>query len=121
MNTNEKGWINLITINQDAEIMRHRDRTKVLKIQGGWLCKFHHFQGASSSMTAQAMTFIPDPQHEWNPLEGQAAWERIDQKKNPNFCEYTDRIKVINGWVYKNLFFIKTGEMHISLVYVPGQ
>ena len=56
MKTNDKmGWISLIKINPDAEIMRSKDRTRVYKIEGGWLCKFHHFHGASSSMTAQSI------------------------------------------------------------------
>lgn len=121
MNTTSNQWINLIAINENAEILRPRDRTKVLKIEGGWLFVFHHFQGSENSMTAQAMTFIPDREHAWLPEERQTGWEIIKRKKNPNFCDYTDRFKVMNGWVYKNLFFIRKGDMHISLVYVPEQ
>lgn len=121
MKSKGKGWISIVIFNSDGEIMRSRDRTKVYQIPGGWLFKFHHFHGASSSMTAQSMTFIPDPENIWNPLEEQTTWERIDKKKNPNFVEYTERIKVFKGWVYKDCFFIAKKEMHISLVYVPEQ
>ncbi|MFZ5796845.1 MAG: hypothetical protein ACOY3O_00315 [Thermodesulfobacteriota bacterium] len=119
MNANESGWINLIPINPDAEIMRPRDRTKVLRIEGGWLFKFHHFQGSANPMTAQDMTFIPDQNHAWKPEEGQSAWEKIEKKRNPNFYDYTDRLEVADGWIYRNIFFIQKGGMHISLVYVP--
>ena len=121
MEPNTKKWIHLVKYNLDGEFMRSRDRTKVYRIPEGWLLKFHHFHGANSSMTAQSITYIPDPHHEWKPQEEQTTWERIDKKRNPNFVEYTDKIKVYKGWVYKDCFFIAKKEMHISLVYVPEQ
>ena len=96
-----------------------REKTRVAQVEGGWLFKFRHFHGSQSSLTSQAMIFIPDPKQEWCPEEHTAAWEQVSRKTNCNFGEYTDCLKIWNGCIYKDSFFTGKKEMHISLAYAP--
>jgi hypothetical protein len=117
--TDNLNWIFLETKKGKVGPLRSSDKTKAAKVDSGWLLKSMHFHGSNSSLTTQAMIFIPDLDHEWNPEEHNAAWERISKKKNPNYGEYTDRLRMWDGWLYKDSFFNGNREMHISLVYVP--
>ena len=47
------------------KLKTRRDKTRVAQVEGGWLFKFRHFHGSQSSLTSQAMVFIPDPNQEW--------------------------------------------------------
>lgn len=95
-----------------------RDTTIVYRINEGWLIKFRHFSGGASILTAQTMTFIPDRDHEWKPEDHNTPWERVCQKKNPNFNEFVDRLKVRNGWIYKDSFVSKGVGLSLSMVFV---
>ncbi|EGV17478.1 hypothetical protein ThimaDRAFT_3023 [Thiocapsa marina 5811] len=44
-----------------------RDTTQIAAVEGGWLFRFHHYDGSQSAMSTQALTFVPDPEHRWSP------------------------------------------------------
>jgi hypothetical protein len=113
-------WIQLKNCDGEARILRPRDTTSIARIHSGWLIKFTHFHGKSSSLTSQAMAFVPDLSHEWHPELDSQRWERLSRKANVNYGDTTDRLRVWQGWVYKNCFFNGNEEMHISIIFVPG-
>jgi hypothetical protein len=117
--SNRLSWIILKTRTKKSIPLTPINTTRVAKIDTGWLFKFRHFHGKSSSLTTQAMIFIPDPGHKWNPENHTGAWERISKKGNPNFGEYTGMLKIDIGTIYKDEFFNGSKELHISLAYVP--
>jgi len=117
---NSLTWIILKTNSGKVIPLRSSNKTRVAKIDAGWLLKSMHFHGSNSSLTTQAMIFILDPVHAWDPEEHNSAWERVSKKKNCNYGEYTDRLRIWDGWLYKNSFFNGNKEMHMSLVYVPS-
>jgi len=114
----ELEWKNT-NVSTESKPLSSYDITEVAQIDNGWLLKFRHFHGASSLMTVQAIAFIPDRKHQWNPQEVSIKWESVGGRKTPNFNEWTERIRVHNGWVYKNCLVTKGKSMSISLVYAP--
>ena len=112
-------WLALKTLDKQ-EVLRPRDTTSVAQIHSGWLIRFTHFHGKSSSLTSQTMSFIPDPDHSWQPELVVHKWEKLSRKANPNYGDMTDRMRVWNGWIYKNCFFNGNSEMHLSLAFIPG-
>ena len=112
-------WRNIQHRNGGEEnIFKPREATYIAKISGGWLLKSTHFWGRSSSMTTQAMTFVPDSAHEWEYDREPQGWQRVSQKSSVNYGDVTDKLEVWHGCVYRNSFFNANKEMHVSLVYV---
>lgn len=112
-------WISVASSRRESTIFRAQDRTTIARISSGWLLRFNHFHGSSSSLTSQAMVFVPDPAHAWQPEAKTHGWERLSMQVNSNYGDTTERLEVWRGSVFKNCFFNGKGEMHISLVFVP--
>jgi len=112
-------WMSLASCSGENTIIRARDRTTIARISSGWLLRFNHFHGSSSSLTSQAMVFVPDPTHAWQPEAKAHGWELLSRQVNSNCGDTTERLAVWRGSVFKNCFFNGKGEMHISLVFVP--
>lgn len=118
-NENYFEWLRLKLKNSGVEnIFKPRETISIARTSEGWLLKSMHFFGRSSSMTAQAMVFIPDPAHDWQYDGEHQGWQRLSQRSNVNYGDVTDKLKVRDGWVYRNSFFNAKKEMHMSLVFV---
>lgn len=105
----------------EENIFKPREATYIARISGGWLIKSTHFFGRSSSMTTQAMTFVPDPAYEWQYDQEPQGWQRLCQKSSVNYGDVTDKLEVWQGCVYRNSFFNANKEMHVSLVFVAEE
>lgn len=98
-----------------------RDITDVAAVAGGWLFRFRHDAGERSLMTTQAMTFVPDPRHLWEPKQAKPRWEHLGGLVNAAFNDRTARMPVQGGWVYLNTFATRGRALTLSLVFVPGE
>lgn len=103
---------------EELNIFKPREATYIARIPGGWLVKSLHFFGRSSSMTTQAMAFVPDVEHEWRCDQETQGWYRLSQKTTVNYGDVTDKLHVWKGCLYRNSFFNANKEMHVSLVFV---
>ena len=56
-------------------------------MEKGWLFRFRHYERDMSPMSTQALTFVPDPEHLWNPNGPPARWEMLDQGASLGLCE----------------------------------
>ena len=52
-------------------------------------------------MSTQALTFVRDPEHRWNPKEPPTRWEMLASLVNASIVHQTSRMAVHGGWVYK--------------------
>ena len=95
------------------------DTTAVARVASGWLFKFAHFHGHSSSLTGEAMTFVPDLHHAWDPKAEGGRWRKVSQNVNANFNDWTARFPVYRGWVYKTTYVTRGRRLSLSMVYVP--
>lgn len=89
--------------------------TFVCSVQGGWLLRYKYFGGRGKS--ANSLIFIPDPDHEWKSENNNGTWEKVCKISSPNFRNSTERLKVYNGWAYKDSDFDKV-NMCIAMVYI---
>jgi hypothetical protein len=117
---NQVSWIHIKEASTPLRPFMWRDKTQVGKIEEGWLLKFKHFHGRASAKSTQAMVFIPDPDHIWNPESDNNKWEWIQKKGTPNDGDYLKRLNVNVGWVYLSCYFTEAA-MHVSLQYVGKQ
>jgi len=109
------------SLDRGNEFVTDRDTTQVAAVEGGWLFRFRHYEGESSRMSTQALTFVPDPDHRWDPREAKPHWERLGGVVNAAYNDRTARMAVHGGWVYRASFATRGRTLTLSLVFVPGQ
>jgi hypothetical protein len=97
------------------------DTTQVAAVEGGWLFRFRHYDGSQPAMSAQALTFVPDPEHRWSPEQTKPRWERLDRAVTIRFNDRTTRMAVWGGWVYLSAFAIPRRNLTLSLVFGPAE
>jgi hypothetical protein len=107
--------------NEKDNIFKPREATYSAEIAGGWLLKSMHFFGRSSSMTTQAMVFVPDATHKWQYDQESQGWQQLSQKSTVNHGDVTDKLEVWHGCVYRNSFFNANKEIHMSLIFVAEE
>lgn len=112
-------WI-LIQARDGSQLWFHdRDTTHVAAIEGGWLFRFRHYEGERSPMSTQALTFVPDPEHRWQPAQTKPRWERLGGVVNAAYNDQTARMPVAGGWVYLTSFATRGRDLTLALVFVP--
>ena len=111
-------WMRIRVRDGSAVFLYDRDTTDVAAVDGGWLFRFRHYAGERSSMTTQAMTFVPDPEHRWEPKAAKPRWEYMGGLVNAAYNNRTARMPVQGGWVYLNTFATRGRTLSLSLVFV---
>lgn len=114
-------WTLIQSANRDYLWAHNNDTTHTAPIEGGWLVRFRHYEGEASRMSTQSITFVPDPEHRWDPKAQGAPWEPLGGVVNAAYNDQTARMRVHGGWVYKNHFATRGRTLTIALVFVPGE